>query len=459
YVPPINRLPTEVLALIFAYSHGGMRDSCNLDEFVPITITHVCSLWHDIAVDLSHLWKRFNLRTCVMKGGEHRQANLAALCLKRSGGGVSIAYKEVIKRTRSETFGGYARRWHNDSSGSLPDDAQTCHCVFDFIINNLASIRELYLSIGRDSIDMLSRRRCASTSLEILDIAFLFGNIGEKEARRIARLYSTPSLRVLRWSHHVYGRGRQLLSRAPLDAPWQTLQSVDLRDSLITHLDFMHILRSSPSLMALRVNAYRTRIGDASAMSPIAHHALRTLYVEAPVNGGPLDDIFSVMALPSLRIFSLKTDFVQDMNDWPFLDKGVLLEFLGRIRGGLESFYLESCNVDETTLIECLRLPQMTTIIRLAVRDLPCDITRRTISLLTPDGEKTPFFPQLQVLCLESCATGQDGRVAKMLQARDAYGFGIVDAEMHFDDGEKHEQDEEALRDHTDLELRFAPWA
>ncbi|KAL1727219.1 hypothetical protein EV714DRAFT_286684 [Schizophyllum commune] len=164
-------------------------------------------------------------------------------------------------------------------------------------------------------------------------------------------------------------------------------------------------------------------------MSLIAHHALRTLHVEAPVNGGPLDDIFSVMALPSLRIFSLKTDFVQDMDDWPFLDKA--------------SFYLESCNVDETTLIECLRLPQMTTIIRLAVRDLPCDITRRTISLLTPDGEKMPFFPQLK-----------DGRVAEMLQARDAYGFGIVDAEVHFEDGEKHELDEEALKEHADLELR-----
>ncbi|KAL1704402.1 hypothetical protein EV121DRAFT_206009 [Schizophyllum commune] len=215
----------------------------------------------------------------------------------------------------------------------------------------------------------------------------------------------------------------------------------------------MHILRSSPSLRELHVNTFRPRSSDAPTLS-IEHHSLRTLHVEADRKDGPLDDIFSVTTLPNLRVFSLRTDFAQGIDDWPLLDSNVLLKFLSRIRIGLESFYLESYNIDESTFVSCLRLPQMSSLTRLSATDLFNDFTKRTISFLTPDDQKDPVLPHLKALCLRDCVTARDGRVARMLQTRDAFGIGIVDAEVQFAFGEKHKLDEKALKEHADLELR-----
>ncbi|KAL1693940.1 hypothetical protein GGG16DRAFT_39449, partial [Schizophyllum commune] len=404
-----NCLPIELLTLIFTYSPGDVRESYDLDHFVPLRITHVCSLWRTMAIDLPHLWRRFNLRKCLIKGGEHHQLELVALFVQRSRGGVlSISYQEFAKETGGES----PDSWGTDSAVSVSSDARTCPCVFRFIIDNLASIRELYLSIGREFIDLLSGCICSSSSLQILDIALL-DNVCEQEARHISRLYSTSSLRMLR----VCSLGRQLLCRASLEAPWKTLQSVDLRDNPITRLDFMHILRSSPSLRELHVNTFRPRSSDAPTLS-IEHHSLRTLHVEADRKDGPLDDIFSVTTLPNLRVFSLRTDFAQGIDDWPLLDSNVLLKFLSRIRIGLESFYLESCNIDESTFVSCLRLPQMSSLTRLSATDLFNEFTKRTISFLTPDDQKDPVLPHLKALCLRDCVTARDGRVARMLQTR-----------------------------------------
>lgn len=182
---------------------------------------------------------------------------------------------------------------------------------------------------------------------------------------------------------------------------------------------------------------------------------MQTLLVEAPEHGGPLDSVFSIVTLPNLRYLSLDTIYAQPRDDWPFLDSRVLLDFLGRIRDGrLESLDLESYGMDESTLVACLCLPQMSAVTKLYVGLRSCNITERTISLLTPDGKGTPLLPRLRVMCLRYCMTKQDGWVAKMLRMRDAYGTGIAHAEVLFeyDNGNEHwhwhEQDEEALKAH-----------
>ena len=109
YVPPIDRLPTELLCLIFILSAHDPYERPYLNRtFVPFKLTHVCKLWRDIAVDMPLLWQQFELRPCVKKGN-HRE--LAKICAERASGlGLVVAYHEL-------SVDEYDGSWFNDHTG------------------------------------------------------------------------------------------------------------------------------------------------------------------------------------------------------------------------------------------------------------------------------------------------------------------------------------------------------
>lgn len=54
---PINRLPPELLASIFALTAQLVRESTEIGNGLAwISVTHVCQLWRDVALDCTSLW-------------------------------------------------------------------------------------------------------------------------------------------------------------------------------------------------------------------------------------------------------------------------------------------------------------------------------------------------------------------------------------------------------------------
>ncbi|KAF9483426.1 hypothetical protein BDN70DRAFT_873935 [Pholiota conissans] len=54
YIHPINEIPVEILCLIF-------ESGTEADVFFPITISHVCREWRQIALHMPSLWRRIEL--------------------------------------------------------------------------------------------------------------------------------------------------------------------------------------------------------------------------------------------------------------------------------------------------------------------------------------------------------------------------------------------------------------
>ncbi|KAI4521461.1 hypothetical protein K525DRAFT_269852 [Schizophyllum commune Loenen D] len=137
----INRLPPELLSLIFTISVDNASHYLDSD-FIPFTLTHVCTLWRDIAVELATLWHRFDLKPCL---GTGRHAHLATICAKRAKGlGLAISYAELSPFDFDET----EDVWDDNAA----EFAQFCKCRLQLIGRIIiGQIRSLALVIGQPS--------------------------------------------------------------------------------------------------------------------------------------------------------------------------------------------------------------------------------------------------------------------------------------------------------------------
>ena len=93
---------------------------------------------------------------------------------------------------------------------------------------------------------------------------------------------------------------------------------------------------------------------------------------------------------------------------------------MGQAERGLERLHLDACGtISESMLIDCLRLPQMSTVLKLTISTTEPVITQRLTSLFDPAMSDPVLLPSLEKLILEGCAT-EDGIIAEMLLARRA---------------------------------------
>ncbi|KAI5894196.1 uncharacterized protein SCHCODRAFT_01336280 [Schizophyllum commune H4-8] len=121
----INRLPTELLSLVFLASAYEPNGRPHLDlHFVPLILTHVCARWRAIAVNMPPLWHRFDLRPCLEKGCARE---LADTCAERAKAiGLDISYHEL-------SFNESDGSWY-DGTTRLPPEVEFCDCLMYFII-------------------------------------------------------------------------------------------------------------------------------------------------------------------------------------------------------------------------------------------------------------------------------------------------------------------------------------
>ncbi|KAL1723671.1 hypothetical protein EV715DRAFT_190743 [Schizophyllum commune] len=404
----INGLPTELLSLIFLESAYEPYERPHLGpHFVPFILTHVCKLWRDIAVEMPPLWQQFELRPCVEKGS-HRE--LAKICAERARGlGLVVAYHEL-------SVDEYDGSWFNDHTG-LPRDIDFCDCPMDFIIEYIDLIKDLDVSIGEKSILRLADGVESPVSmLERLSMTF-YCDLPDPEV--LVNLYSGPKLMDLSWSANECGRDAPHMVECP-DAPWRQLVELELLDCPLTLDTFMDVLEDAPLLQRVFTQVDCQSPVTIQNQGPIRHDALRDLTVKGD---GPLDVVFSACSFPALRklaLWGIKSPYDPDPPGWPFWQPDLLLQVVRQAERGLERLHLDACGtISESMLIDCLRLPQMSTVLKLTISTTEPVITQRLISLFDPATSDPVLLPSLEKLILEGCAT-EDGVIAEMLLARRA---------------------------------------
>ncbi|KAI5897002.1 uncharacterized protein SCHCODRAFT_02570352 [Schizophyllum commune H4-8] len=393
-VSVINKLPAELLSLIFALSVED--EACNLALAVlhpnctPLVLARVCHLWRETAVELPSLWQHFMLRPC--DGREHHYRMAHTFIKRTKGSGLHIRYSEDVRSEES-------RR-----------PVESCPCSLNVILDNLGSIKTLELSeVGKKTSTRLSDAAMkAGTSIQRFSLSMEETVLHLDTAQAISRLYCSPALRHFEWDSHIF----------PCNVPWSHMLSVDLNRCLVAPVYFVNILVSAPHLRELSVKMAR--------LSPmkhlgVRHDSLRRLSIDGM---GAQDNILDFLHAPNLTELSLQP--LRSLPDgacyaqWPVTTPDVLFDFLGRLSGGLESFRLiDTGNLDELALLHLFSLPQMSTLRRLHLSARAAVAGDQLFHFMLPSqwsGVPT-LLPRLENLTLAGCTT-TDGMISDMLRAR-----------------------------------------
>ncbi|KAL1727216.1 hypothetical protein EV714DRAFT_275845 [Schizophyllum commune] len=436
----IDGLPTELLSLIFLESAYEPYERPHLGpHFVPFILTHVCTRWRGIAVKMPRLWHRFELRPCVLEGDTRA---LAETCAKRAKGfGLDISYHEL-------SFNESDGSWY-DGTTRLPLDVEFCDCLTEFVIENIGQIRDLDISIGEQSISRFALQvHDPAFALEKLRVTF---HCDLPNPGILANLYSGPNLKDLFWNANGGGTNFPRTVECPRDVPWHQLVNLELRACPITQAMFMDLLESASSLQRVATQLHRQISATAQDRRPIRHDALQSLTIQGD---GPLDSIFAGFSFPSLRSLVLLciAPRAAFSAGWPFSKPGLLLQIVEQAQLGLEKLDLNMCGtVDESTLIACLKLPTMSTLLKLSLCAYWPMFTDRFIHLLNPTVNDGLLLPHLEGLVLHHCAT-RDGVVADMLQARREMAGKLRYILVYYDDdSERHPLDNEMVLQFQDF--------
>ncbi|KAL1745789.1 hypothetical protein HDZ31DRAFT_62765 [Schizophyllum fasciatum] len=390
YTPPINRLPAELLMLVFARSVdcevkepylAFLRSSCT-----PLVLARICSFWREVALATPVLWQQFALRPCRGVGHHYR---IAQLFIERSRGhGLRVHYSEDAR------FGGRP--------------VECCPCSVGLILNNIGQIITLQL---REIRSATAARLAAVQPNSAVAMRHFFLSVHEdtlphEVARSLSRLYCSPDLRVFLWDCTV----------PPIDVPWSQLIALTLTQCSVDPGTFLDVVTYSPGLRDATITFNRTPL-DLAPRPAIRHHALEGLSIAGV---GPLDWLLNHLHLPNLLHFTLDPAMgdAPESLGWPFHDISALFEFCGRLDRGLESLAIVYSGIfRDSALLALIHLPQMSRLRLLQVVSSHVVAGNDLFMKLQPAGTLAPLLPYLEILKLECCVT-TDGVISRMLQAR-----------------------------------------
>ncbi|TRM61042.1 hypothetical protein BD626DRAFT_460277 [Schizophyllum amplum] len=419
-LPPISRLPAELLSLILLHVPSSQLCMATLSpRATPLVLSHVCGHWRDVAIGLPALWQRLALGVCSRKG-RHQHLELARTYVHRAGGQrLSIHYYDLDYYNISKNF---HRVVTAGQKLPIPSFGDRCFCTLDFVMEHIAQVEVLHLTIGHLSCHRLSSIRAgAAATLRDLQLHFIEGG---EQVSTVSPLYSSaPLLRKLDWT------GELGICRipAPNAVPWSQLVVVHFEESPIGHDAFLNIMAHGGILSTISV-----RVSHLIAPTlPRSDMVYQDTLVELNVySDGPLDEVFGRLWLPSLRNLSIEAKG-RHSDRWPFTDARTLQQFLSRISYGLDSFSMwPSGTLDEDTLLPILALPQMSTLSSFDAQ-IPY-IGDPFFRQLRPARDNiVPLMPHLKKLVVGECLTS-DGVIARMLRSRVKYSYPLQHFQVQF---------------------------
>ncbi|KAL1722908.1 hypothetical protein EV715DRAFT_270035 [Schizophyllum commune] len=419
YTHPINQLPVELLSYIFT----GCLDleASNLghaevdSNFISLLISRVCRRWRLIALDTPFLWQHFLMAPC--KNRSHYA--IARLFLKRTKGmGMHIRYEE--NTLRGPRIG-------------------SCPCALDFIIRNISQIVALELDGPRESTvaRLTAVRRGTTPMMKRFVLRTRSPNMDPSLARGLHLTFLSNGLRKIVWN---------LATFVPEEISWARLHYLSLSHCPIEQHTLLRILLSAPALREAYVEVARAA-GPARLFTAVHASALHSLTIEGE---GPQDQLLAALHLPNLRVLTLRPlsslshEASSNSPGWPFLDVGVLYEFLGRVQGSLERFYLlyGGKTFDESALVHLISTPQFSEIKIIHAIDVYGNIGDLFFSRLGQRNGSVPALPHIFRLSLTNCLT-TDGVISRALEARHNAGYPIRDVILGYPTGYRrpHRQD------------------
>ncbi|TRM60586.1 hypothetical protein BD626DRAFT_435409 [Schizophyllum amplum] len=423
YVPLINRLPVELMSLIFTRCmdderrelfRAGLRSRSS-----PLVISSICSRWRGVALDLPVLWQYFALAPCAGHGFHYR---IALLFIERSKGqGLHVHYTE-------------------DPFDEVP--LECCPCALDLILENIGQVKTLELQeISRATAARISQTHySAATLMQRFSLVMCEDTMAAELVTPISRLYSSANLRELRWISPTF----------PVNIPWSQMVVLHLVDC-ITDCDlFMHILMSAPLLEELDVHM-EVISPTATPHQPIRHFSMRDFSIEGV---GPQDRLLRLLHFPNLTRLSLRPLSSLSLETcgrfgWPFNDPTVFCKFIGRLTMKLKSIrLLYGDTLDEATLLHIIGLPQMSDLRRLHVTSRKILARDAFFANLQPGwaARDGPLLPHLEELAMRYCVTS-DGSISRMLQSRRQHSYPLRSVSLGYplDDSSSHRTDRAAF--------------
>jgi hypothetical protein len=290
FVPPskpiINRMPCEILSMIFTFvvhgDHTTPKDHYTYEiqrkitsgsaPTTPLTLSQVSRFWRTFVHSSPILWS-----TLVVCAPSPRDVEYTAFWLSKSGSvPLNLTLEQYISPDRAsdaiaQLFVAEAHRWKR--------------------ISFSLSVQSSFSNLRPHDVPLLEEFRLRITH---------WGPGPHPITQFIDALHSSPNLKTINW-------GKSLGSNIPTNTPWAQLVNLTLYRLDISEL-LLDALSQCTSLRVLQLR--RMRAGSYQAYQPIILQRLESLVCERPER---FSDIFDCLTLPSLADMEMSdTPFTED---------------------------------------------------------------------------------------------------------------------------------------------------
>ncbi|KAL1692481.1 hypothetical protein GGG16DRAFT_51179 [Schizophyllum commune] len=396
YVPLINKLPVELLSLIFKlcveYEVYNLSHAAFHSAFPPLILARVCGLWREIAVDLSALWQHFELSPCNGKAHPYRMARV--FIERTKGKGLHIYYDEAKPRV-----------------GESYRPIERCPCSLNIILENLGSVRTLHLrGVEHSTVARISNAHSTTASgplIQYFSLSTLHALLRPDAAQLIARLYCSSALQHLDWDTDTF----------PCHVPWSQMVSVNLKGCLVTPDVLSDILSTAPCLQKL------------------SHDSLRELAIEGV---RAQDSLLRMLHLPHLTELVLQpliaSPLVTKSFDWPVKAPAALHSFIESLADGLENLDIVDAGAfNESALLHLLSLHKLSNLRRLHFSTRRALSGDRLFQKMLPNQRtgESDLLPHLESLDLDNF-TMTDGVISGMLHTRQLLHYPLRVVELGY---------------------------
>ncbi|KAL5505003.1 hypothetical protein ACEPAH_7666 [Sanghuangporus vaninii] len=423
----LNKFPPEILSHIFSEAVPGEDWDCHFQVCVkvPLRISQVCRVWHDVAVSDGRLWSYLFINVNTLRLCKHAKV-LFDTWLERSEGaslnytlefdfGLQLEEVEFVAVDMTKALVSQQHRWENIKiiwSPNLPGD----------------DALHLYLT---------NMPKLTSLNLEMTQPTYFSIDFGQSSRLRAVRLSGDFDLKPCDETH------RLLRSSSTL-----TFQVVYLKDDTVCSclnfmeaapfLDELHIIFDGYIESSISVRSERE--------NPVLVPGLRRLSITH--GSGPHYSTRQVMildfvTLPSLNALEFSSEFRGE----------TLVNFLKRSLPPLTYLAIDCLRVQEDALIESLRLlPTLT-----EFRYLCTLISARLFHELTVADRTNLICPALETLYLRRIKIfGYEplciGALISMLESRAQISESFQTIKF-IEGGHQNEYDVSALRDASERQL------
>jgi len=385
-VPPIHRIPTELLGEIFMhhlrarslyvpYRRSRLTSMSSISS--PVTISHVCARWRGVSLSMATLWSSIQVRR-----PDVYMIPIIRLWLQRAGDcplSVCIMQSDDV---------GHLEHAATENVLSLLTERVHLWKSIDFQFS-VGPYRSL-LDLSEGAAEMLESAQ--------LDLRY-WDHASADKLWRV--LHASPALRHADW----FGFDE---SELPSHAPWSQLTHITI-SRLITEGEVMELVKTCSAVIILDL-PFLDRSPTPVESTCVTLPSLHTL--KFATSASEYDTMFKQLILPGLAYLDVKHACGHSpAGTLPFIDG--LLE---RSSCRLERFALCDWKMNEDQLLSILGLPAFQSLSEL---ELMTSITDKTVLSLTcdQDGSKSCLLPHLKALTIGESHTS-DGVLSDMVVLR-----------------------------------------